>query len=709
MYYLPVRCLRVVPPRALLAGVVAQAVVLVGPMPQSVAESTDATRPDATAPTVLAGELRAVAMDVVGPSVSRRQHQRLSRLARAASMAIFTPLRERRSNTPASVEETRHACRSLKLRRHGSRCAVEAASVVSAVALARSGDVDVTFVSIGSPAQARRLDRRAEGRIVALAPLRRAAGIRRHRWNGALRRAARSRRVDLGVAPLGSGRVHALRALLPQMRPSGDDAAPRPPGRPVLTADAGGRLHVQWSDPRPRHRRVSYGVYRDGRYMGSSHRRVLTLDRLACGASQLIEVDAVDRAGNRSSKRSAVASIAACGQGVTPSTPGGSRPPSPSWPPWLPRLPLPPLPPATVFLSPSGDDGRSCRTAAAACRSLDRAYEVAGLGEVVELAGGSYGDQRMEGAQAPERTVAAPVVFRPAPGAAVALGRTEIDVPHVEFRGIEFAEFNARHLAGDERYAAGDLTFRNITTRHFALNGVHDVRVLGADVGPNRHPDGAWAAQDGIYVGAYPPDQHVPANIVLDGVYVHDIREPTASAHSDCIQFTAGVNVVVRNSRFENCEHADLMIKPDQGPIAGFLIENNFLGRTLSAYYSINLYETSRGCRDVVMRHNSALQNIRTDACSGGTMIGNIQPSMSSHTCSTATVAVSRNVYRSGAPCGAHDLVANVRFADEAVLDLHLSPGSAAIDRGAPGAAPSHDIDGQPRIGAPDAGADELG
>ena len=109
------------------------------------------------------------------------------------------------------------------------------------------------------------------------------------------------------------------------------------------------------------------------------------------------------------------------------------------------------------------------------------------------------------------------------------------------------------------------------------------------------------------------------------------------------------------------------------------------------------------------MRHNTALQNIRTDACSGGSMSSTIQPSMRSDVCSGATVKLDWNVYEAGVPCGPHDLVAGVALVNRGAFDLHLAPGSAALDRGAPGGAPADDIDGQPRRGRADAGADERG
>src|SRR5688500_5768868 len=44
-----------------------------------------------------------------------------------------------------------------------------------------------------------------------------------------------------------------------------------------------------------------------------------------------------------------------------------------------------------LFLSPKGSDSGKC-TRAAPCRSLQRAYRVARPGQIVELAGGAYGD-----------------------------------------------------------------------------------------------------------------------------------------------------------------------------------------------------------------------------------------------------------------------------------------------------------------------------
>jgi hypothetical protein len=704
-----------------VAAAMALALVLLAfaeaPGEPSLAHASARAKGQSMAPDRLRGELRAVAVDrrlarllqgkiaravrrsgvnalVLSPTLTERQRLRMRRLARAGSMVTYTPLRRPSPPAPDGVNALRQACRYTKLVDPESRCAVETASRATARALARSGAVDVTFVRVKSPAAARRLPDRGRGRIVALARLARPAAARRGSWRAGLRRAANSRRLDLGVAPTGPRRATALRRLLPRIRSPHDQVAPARPSRLKVVQRPRGGLRLRWKQKKDANRHgVRYGIYRDGRHLADARKRSKKLRRLACGTAHLIEVDAVDRRGNRSEKRSAVASTANCSSAVGPSAPGSAS-----------------EPPATVFLSPSGNDSRDCRSPATACASLSRAYAVASLGEVVELAAGSYPAQTLEGPKAADQRSAPLIVFRPAAGAAVTIGRLEIRVPHVELRGLEIEEFNARYnVEKSGTYAAGDLTFRNIRTHHISLNAVQGVRVIGTTIGPNQLPSGEWASQDGVYVGAYPTDEHVPTDLLFERVHVVGIRKSDPDAHSDCIQFTAGVNVAIRNSRFEDCEHADLMIKGDQGPIDGFLIENNFLDDTLSAYYSINLYETDRGCRNVVLRHNTALQNIRTDACSGGSMTSTIQPSMRSDSCSGSTVKLDWNVYESGVPCGPHDLVSAVAFANRDVFDLHLRPGSAGIDRGAPGGAPADDIDGQPRRGAADAGADEAG
>ena len=265
---------------------------------------------------------------------------------------------------------------------------------------------------------------------------------------------------------------------------------------------------------------------------------------------------------------------------------------------------------------------------------------------------------------------------------------------HVEFRD----------LAADDWYArtpADDVILRNLDVDLFIIGSASNVQILGGDVGPHENSDpivGQWAG---------PP----PTGIVIDGVHFHDIVKVAPEAHTECLQFTAGVDVTIRNSRFERCTHTMIFIKADQGPLRNFLIENNWFDRTIDGYYSLRLAaKEGRVCQDFLVRNNSALQAMYSDCeAKNVRFVANLQPEKSAYSCSTSFGAVwDWNIYGSGEPCGPHDLVASLGFRDPAAFDLHLRRDAAAVDR-SPAVAPRTDIDGQARpLGSrPDAGADE--
>jgi hypothetical protein len=112
---------------------------------------------------------------------------------------------------------------------------------------------------------------------------------------------------------------------------------------------------------------------------------------------------------------------------------------------------------------------------------------------------------------------------------------------------------------------------------------------------------------------------------------------------------------------------------------------------------------------NITVRNNSALQPISFEAgppISNVQMIANVGPMDSCR----SGITYLYNVW-SGAKCGATDKNAASGFVDPSTLNLHLAPGSAALNAGDPASYPATDIDGQSRpMGpAPDAGADEAG
>jgi hypothetical protein len=350
-----------------------------------------------------------------------------------------------------------------------------------------------------------------------------------------------------------------------------------------------------------------------------------------------------------------------------------------------------------------------CR--ATPCASLAAAYLAAERGEVVEVADGTYGGDQVFPAflGKPGNGV---VMFKPAPGAKVTLtGEVLVDGSHVEFRDMRMDS------GWQVRKGADDVTFRDVSSAHLFIFSASNVNVLGGEIGPGEGLD-----FDSIIArseGANPP-----TNILIKGVWFHDWFRPAGSDfHTECLQIGSAVNLTISGNRFQRCATHDIFIRSwgevngTESPLINIVIENNFLDETLDGFFTLAI-SNDLGTPDAtfVVRNNSSLQAINLDPLSTGgalnariDVFGNIIGFQQSFGCTATTYAY--NVIEEGDACDATDVVARVAYVDRANLDLHLAPGSAAIDRGDPTSYPGVDFDGDLRFlgGAPDAGADERG
>lgn len=384
---------------------------------------------------------------------------------------------------------------------------------------------------------------------------------------------------------------------------------------------------------------------------------------------------------------------------------------------------LPGLPAATRFVAVDGDDaGNDCTTPSKPCRTFDRAYEQASQGEIVRVAAGSYPSQAISGnpkgnPDADEEDV----IFIPDGG--VTVEEILFHDPHVDVRDMAVTKWSVDYRLEVESMRGSDVTVRNVDTGVADISSAWNVQVLGGDIGPNRGvPSSTYPhPQDGMIVNDFGEGRH-PSNIVLDGVTFHDITRPTPDSHSDCLQFTSGVNVTIRNSRFYNCADANIIPKNDQGPIQNFLVENNMFGAVVNGPPAINLFDTdSRFCGDFTVRYNAfENQGLRADGDTAEcnlVVVGNIFRSVN---CTNYSADVTEhNLVETGSiPClGETNYrvpdgdVGYVNRSNSSALDLRLRPGSEAIDRGHPDIYPESDFFGTARVAepAPDAGPHERG
>ena len=346
--------------------------------------------------------------------------------------------------------------------------------------------------------------------------------------------------------------------------------------------------------------------------------------------------------------------------------------------------------PADLFVASAGSDAGNC-TASDPCRSFDRAFRVAAPGQVVEVAGGGYPDQVIR--DVPGRT-APRVVFRPARGAEVTVDSDlDVEASHVEFADLRLTENWYAHEG------ARDLVFRDIRAARFQIASATDVRVAGGSYGPSLDAVSQIKAADG---------GGPPAGIEVVGVTMHDYRRSSPAQHMECLHVMSAVGVAIRRSRFDDCSIFGISFNAHDEHMRGVIVENSWFGDILDGgAYAVH-FSSGVPCEAVVRFNSFAAKGISQDCPAGAAGIrvnSNILPGSPS---STASGYVwDHNLYASGEPVGPHDLVAAPGFLDSANFDLHVRSGFAGIDRGDPSGAPAVDVDGEPRDGAPDIGADE--
>jgi hypothetical protein len=357
-----------------------------------------------------------------------------------------------------------------------------------------------------------------------------------------------------------------------------------------------------------------------------------------------------------------------------------------------------------MYLSPAGNDRGQCGRRDP-CKSLNRAYQTARPGQVVELASGVYPDETLS---ASGRTAGRQVVFRAAHGARVRTGEVRIDgASGIEFRGITMASY---YVAAGSR----NITFRDVRAHFFFIRSASRISILGGSIGDQAT---AIPATIGSTYHSTVPSRE----IIIDGVTFHDMtRAADPSGHPQCLFVQSVAGFILRNSRFVRCDVFDVYANNiGDGPqLRDMQLENNFFGIPTDAtnpgrggWYSVYI-SNSPGeppIRGLLLRNNSFAKGFHLQAGRyvDSRVVANVSP-LDQSQCTLGGIVWAYNVF-SAAACGPTDRVAPPGFVDAATGDLHLRPRAAAIGFDRAGSHPDVDIDGdrRPQEGAVDAGADE--
>ena len=150
-----------------------------------------------------------------------------------------------------------------------------------------------------------------------------------------------------------------------------------------------------------------------------------------------------------------------------------------------------PAPKPRVFVSTTGSDTNPC-TMAAPCASFNRGYQAARSGDVVEIAAGEYGPQRLEFDA--RKTGLEHVVLRQASGAVVRAPLLEFGKPALGVKSptrVTVSGLAIDYVLILEGSNAADIVLRGIDGKTFDIFGGNRIRVLGGDYWAVHRPGGS--------------------------------------------------------------------------------------------------------------------------------------------------------------------------------------------------------------------------
>jgi len=222
---------------------------------------------------------------------------------------------------------------------------------------------------------------------------------------------------------------------------------------------------------------------------------------------------------------------------------------------------------------------------------------VAKPGQVVQIAGGSYGTQSI-GVDTSKDAASANVIFQPAPGASVTLANSTLTVggAHVEFHRISMDQAACSNTQPAPpcpqlviQWPAHDVLVDGFQASRFYITGAYSVTIQNSDFGPSWDNHGIIHADT---AGNRPHD------ITITNTSVHDhLNTSACMAQASCFSahhqgcgptINDAYNVLESGMRFTNCQDLGQLVKPYRFANQNITIQNSYFGSN-GGYYSLDL------------------------------------------------------------------------------------------------------------------------
>jgi hypothetical protein len=324
------------------------------------------------------------------------------------------------------------------------------------------------------------------------------------------------------------------------------------------------------------------------------------------------------------------------------------------------------------------------------CGSVAYAAQQAQSGDVIHVAGGQYGAQRVP-SSAPSG-----IEIRAAAGARPSMSRLEIEGSGVTVRGFSHNQLDITDATG--------VTVVDGTGTGVYIHNSRDVTLLRGSYGGN-------ADEPTVFIADGPPS----VGVTFDGVDFHDSIATNSTVHTECLWIAGVQRFTVRNSLFRNCAYFDIFFTKINGvDPKDVLLESNVFEVTKqwngqNAPYAVNVSNHLSRMENFVMRNNTFGGDVamQPGEVIGSRMVGNVGGIAS---CKDG-VTYAYNIW-TRADCSATDTrngSVMSGFANPAAHDWRLLAGSPAVDAASPTDFPARDRSGKARVGRADAGAHEYG